>query len=173
MPAALEVNWEEIKAYMLATGSSFEDTAQRFSSDDVEVSHWAIRKRAEREDWPLPEKVIKKAREIVAQRTAVQAVQTTQMVAENWLEKGEQSRAMAWKISEKPLKALADGKTDAPEVKTWQDVAAIVKLNRQAAGLDTGESTVSQSFNFTMLGERMGEIPPAIEVQGEVRDLPE
>jgi len=150
MPAALEVNWEEIKQYMMLSGCSFEEAATKYSDDQVEVTHWAIRKRAERELWPIPSRVLKKMREMEMSK-AVQNEQISTATAEDWLQKGENHRALAFKVAKKAMETVSDAP---PEVKDWSDVEKIDKMARRAAGLDNSETQINQQFNFGMLGMR-------------------
>lgn len=168
MPAALGVNWEEIKQYMMLSGATFEDAACKFSSDEEEVSHWAIRKRAEREQWPLPERVAKKAQELV--QKIVQNNDLSDKSAQNWAQNGENHRALAFKVASKAMNSVAAAP---PEVKDWSDVERIDKIARRAAGLDTTETTVQANVSFQMLGERFERPVEGVEVVGEVREIAE
>jgi hypothetical protein len=160
-----ETRWKFAREAVCKLGFS-----QREASDKYGLSYEALRKKCQREEWPIPQNVAKEATrlsQIVSQNRL-----ETRVTAETWLERGEKSRNLAWAITEKPLDQLLSGEKPIPKVESWSDVAQIVKLNRQAAGLDTSEAQVSATFNFAMLGQ---EVPSAdiVEVEPEKQDLPE
>lgn len=118
---------------------------QREASEKYGLSYDALRKRCEREEWPLPERV-SKAVTILSQNRLLAEKQ-----AETLLEKGEMHRAVAFDVGHKALKqALAAP----PEIKDWADLERADKMARRAAGLDNSETQINQQFNFGMLGMR-------------------
>lgn len=147
------------------------DISQRDAAEKYGLSYETLKKRCQREEWPILNRVKEQLGKIVPAVSLNREI--AKQAAENWSEKAELARSNAWKLTNKPLEDMVSGRKMTPEVESWSDVATIVKLNRQAAGLDTGEATVSNSFNFTMLGDKL-EGKPVVEIQGEdVRELPE
>lgn len=155
-----ETRWILAKEAVCKLGLNQREAAEKYG-----LSYEALRKKCQREEWPIPVRVAQ-AVPIVSQNRIIALKE-----AETWLEKGERSRAMTWKLTEKHLSRLAERPDSAPPVESWSDVAQIVKLNRQAAGLDTSETTVAQTFNFAMLGQDSPE--PIIEIQSEKGEMPE
>lgn len=145
-----EIRWALAKDACCTLGLSQKEAATKYS-----LSYDALRQRCTREEWPLPEKVSKMVTELSHNRLLAQ----TQ--AETWADKGENHRALAYKMAHSALK---DASSCPPEVKDWADVERIDKMARRAAGLDNGDAAnVSQTFNFAMLGDR---------AEGDVIELP-
>lgn len=147
--------------------------SQREAADKYGLSYDNLRQRCVREEWPVPSRV----KEVVSQVSLNRAV--AQLEGETWAERAEKSKKLAWAITERPLNALIETPERAPKVQNWSDIATIVKLNRQAAGLDTAETQVNASFNFAMLGQAIPDAIPGEFVVGEAEgatekgDLPE
>ena len=157
MPAALEVNWDEVKLFCVS-GHSYKDASSKYDIDEA-----TIRQRSHREQWPMPERVSQLVTRVAENQ------QLAQKMAETWAEKGEEHRSLAFKVAKKAMEGVSMAP---PEVKDWSDVERIDKMARRAAGLDTSEAQVSATFNFAMLGQ---EVPAAdiVEVEPEKQDLPE
>jgi len=68
-----------------------------------------------------------------------QPIQLLQAMAESWLQKGEEHRALAFRIAHDALKKLS--KKRVPLSADWQEVDKADKMARRAAGLDDGEKT--------------------------------
>jgi hypothetical protein len=139
-----EIRWALAKDACCSLGLN-----QREASEKYGLSYDALRKRCEREEWPLPERVSKAVTVLSHNRLLVEKQ------AETWLEKGEKHRSLAYKMAHS---ALQDAASCPPEVKDWSDVERIDKMARRAAGLDNGDSVnVNNQFNFAMLGGEMDE----------------
>jgi hypothetical protein len=59
-------------------------------------------------------------------------------MAENWLEKGETHRALAFQIAHKAMK---EAEHEAPDIRHWQDLEMADKMARRAAGLESGDTS--------------------------------
>lgn len=152
MPAALDVDWDKIKLSCVA-GMSYKEAGAAYGVEEA-----TVRQRSHREQWPVPERVSR-----VVTRVAENVVIAEKM-AENWAEKGEIHRALAFKVAQK---AMREAEIAPPEVKDWADVERIDKMARRAAGLDTEGVTVNNSFSFGFLDDGI-----APEMEADVREIP-
>lgn len=144
---------------MIATACTYTEAAKHFG-----IKPDSIKARSMREEWPLPIKVLRKAQEIVAQQSKPGAVTGATAIAEqaqNWVEKGEISRALAYRIA---IKGLQKAESKELPVDSWQDVERIDKMARRAAGLEDGDaSKVQVGVQVNMLDAR--NIPESIRGQ--------
>lgn len=155
----METLWVMAKEAVCRLGFSQRDAAEKFG-----LSYDALRQRCTREAWPVPARIREEVQRLVTAKSHNQEI--TKIEAETWLERGEKSRQLSWAITEKPLQSLLNDPEKAPKVASWQDVATIVKLNRQAAGLDTSETSIQVGFAFGMLGDNVAE-----GASGEILDV--
>lgn len=66
-------------------------------------------------------------------------------LAENWIQRGELHRELAFRLANDALKALRKG----PKLDNWQDIERADKIARRAAGLESEEATkVNVSLNL-------------------------
>lgn len=154
-----DVRWKLAQDAVCTQGMLQKDAAAKYA-----LSYDALRQRCVRERWPLPEKVEKLVTQ--ASHNALLAANR----AENWSEKGELHRVLAFKVAQKAMESVSAAP---PEVKDWSDVERIDKIARRAAGLDTAETTVQANVSFQMLGERFERPVDGVEVLGEVREIEE
>ncbi len=149
------MKWALVKDAVCELGLS-----QKEASDKYRVSYDALRKRCQREQWPIPERV-KEAVTILSQNRTIATAR-----AETWAEKGETHKGRIFEIASK---ALGGVEKAPPLVEGWADVERIDKMARRAAGLDNDETKVSNTFNFAMLGEDIDPGDPGEKpVHGEV-----
>jgi|SRR5882757_727875 len=128
--------------------------SQREASERYGLSYDALRQRCSREAWPAPERVRKLVTELSQKRSHNTAIALNS--AENWAEKGEMHKILAFQVANDALKEAA---ISPPEIKDWADLERVDKMARRAAGLDNDDSTkVNNTFNFAMLGDSADEI---------------
>ena len=119
MPKAIRTDWQAIRLLVCA-GTTYREAAEQF-----QITEAVIRKRASREKWPTPRAVREKAKELMAikrskgqddqhqpivpmsQRVTNELV--TAKMAENWLEKGESHRVLAFEMANSSLQKAAKG----------------------------------------------------------------
>lgn len=167
--------WQAVEKAVCA-GLGYSEAARRFGID----SPHAIIMRARRNRWPVQSRIVERAKalqESVTERaTVTKAIRAandkaTESLAQSWAEKGEQHRAMAFQMAHTALKRATEAP---PAIEDSADMERADKMARRAAGLDTAGSAVSNSFNFTLLRERMVLENPATEILSEnIRELPE
>jgi len=131
MPAALAVDWSAARAD-LALGLTFEQTAEKHG-----VSHWALRKRAQREHWVTPVDVSKALVSKLSKQAPKASKQATlDALQRTWAEEGESYRRM---IVKKLVPLINTAQIDAPD--NARDLETIDKVVRRNLGLDSGEGT--------------------------------
>jgi hypothetical protein len=132
---------------------------QREASERYGLSYDALRKRCEREEWPIPERVLKAVTELSHNR------QIARETAVNWSEKAELAKVLAFDIASAALQKAKDAPLP---LKDWSDIEKADKMARRAAGLDNGEgANVSVGFNFSLLGDKAEDA-----IEGEILDVP-
>jgi transposase len=140
--------------------------SQREAADKFGLSYEALRKKCQREEWPVPSRV-KEAVPIVSQNRAV-----AKLEAETWLERGEMHRGRMFALAERALKTV---ESLPPDVKDWSDVERLDKIARRAAGLDSGDEKSSNSFTLNLIHQRT-DVPATIQseyIEAEAEELPE
>ena len=151
-----EIRWVLAKEAICSHGITGKEAAARYG-----LSYDALRQRCHREAWPTMEAVAR----VVTEKS--QNREITAQSAENWLEKGEIHRGMAFKIAHQAVKNAIKAP---PEVKDWADLERADKMARRAAGLEQDIATQSNAFTFTLVKELVG-VADAVEIGGEL--LPE
>jgi transposase len=139
--------------------------SQREAADRYGLSYEALRKKCQREEWPIPARVA--AAVPIVSRNRLLA----QQEAESWLERGEQHRGRMFALAEKALKTV---ESLPPDVKDWSDVERLDKIARRAAGLDSGDEKSGNSFTLNLIHQRM-DVPSAIQseyIEAEAEELP-
>lgn len=151
-------DWEAIKT-LVSSGVSFKEVA-----DNTGVAWESIKKRAQREKWPYPAAVARRAKEMMASvnkplvRTdqsvpsvpkADSELDLQSIVADSWLEKAENHRVLAFNLAHGALK-----RAKVPVIRGWRDIETADKMARRAAGLD---STEGQTVNvgLTLVNQRL------------------
>ncbi|HEY5812118.1 MAG TPA: hypothetical protein VIT23_05655, partial [Terrimicrobiaceae bacterium] len=165
------------------------------AAEQFHITEAAIRKRASREKWPTPRAVREKARELMAikrsngqddqhqpivpmsQRVTNELV--TAKMAENWLEKGEVHRALAFRIAHE---ALTTASAKARRIQDWQDIEKADKMARRAAGLEAEGASGTVNIALRLVNQRIlayqqEPIDPDMQAvdhqQPDIRQLPE
>lgn len=126
----LPVDWELIEKTCIA-GLSFKDAGERFG-----IKPGTIAKRAARQGWPTPSAVALRMREIERKKGDTAA----QIVAEDWTEKGETHRRVAFDLAHESLKKM---KPRAP--RNFREADAADRMARRASGLEQ-DSIVNQTL---------------------------
>jgi hypothetical protein len=155
----IRTDWEAIKT-LVVSGVGFKEVA-----DQTGVGWESIRKRAQREGWPYPAAVARKAKEMMASvskpmvRVDNQSVPSVPevdseldlqgIVADSWLERAENHRVLAFNIAHKALK----GSKSVP-IRGWRDIDTADKMARRAAGLDSTEGT-TVNVGLTLVNQRI------------------
>lgn len=143
--------WRQIELACVA-GMSYLEAANQFG---VKVN--TIRAKSVRNNWPTPQNVGKRAKQLAAQPAATKALDK---IAEGWQEKAENHRLT---VFEKTSKAIVGANLRPP--KNWRDFDIVDKAARRAAGLDNTE-VVQQTLvniNEVMEGEIV-DLNPKTEV---------
>lgn len=123
---------------------------QKEAAEKYGLSYDALRKRCEREQWAIPERVLKAVTELSHNRIL------TKEKAENWSEKAELHKILAFEVANAALSKLKDAPL---AINEWRDADIADKMARRAVGLDNDDSTkVNNTFNFAMLGDSADEI---------------
>jgi len=151
-----ELRWVLAKEAVCKLGYSQKEAAEKYN-----LSHDALKQRSCREKWPTIERVAR----VVTERSLNEKM--TEMAAENWLEKGEIHRGMAFKVAHQ---AVARAMKAPPEITDWADLERADKMARRAAGLEQDVAAQGNAFTFTLVKELVG-VADAVEIGGEI--LPE
>jgi hypothetical protein len=141
IPVPIEL-WRQIELACVA-GMSYSDAAEQFG---VKVN--TIRAKAVRNNWPTPQNVGKRAKQLAAKPSATKALDK---IAEGWQEKAENHRLT---VFDKTSKAIAGSVLRPP--KNWRDFDIVDKAARRAAGLDNTEVVQQTLVNINEISE--GEI---------------
>lgn len=160
----VRTDWEAIKT-LVVSGVSFKEV-----SDTTGVAWATIRKKAQRERWPYPAAVARKAKEMMksvskplvrADNGSVQSVtepilepDLLSKAADSWLERAENHRLLSYDIAHKALK----GAKSVP-IRGWRDIDTADKMARRAAGLDSTEGT-TVNVGLTLVNQRLSQSVP-------------
>lgn len=110
-----------------ALGVPFRQIAETYG-----LSLEAVRKRAQRDKWPRPEKLVPPPPPSVPPST---------LAAQSWAERGEQHRAAVFKLASEAL-----AKAKPRKLEDWADIERAARLADRAAGLDKPAALVSIHF---------------------------
>lgn len=121
----------------------------------------AVRKRAQREQWPRPD-----ALPSPALPTTVPA--PSHLAAQSWAERGEMHRAAIFKLASEAL-----AKARPRRLEDWADIERAARLADRAAGLDKPAALVSIAFPQVQSTESQGVIDISADfAPGAALDLP-
>ena len=137
----LEV-WRQVELACVA-GMSYSEAAKQFG---VKVN--TVRAKAVRHNWPTPQNVGKRAKELSAKPSATTALDK---IAGDWQEKAENHRVT---VFDKTSTAIAKSNLQPP--KNWKDFDIVDKAARRSAGLDNTEVLQQTLVNINEIAE--GEI---------------
>jgi hypothetical protein len=151
-----DLRWVLVQEAVCKLGFSQREAAQRYS-----LPYETVKKRCQREEWPIPAKV--QAAVPILSRNREIALKE----AESWLEKGENHRQEAFRLASEAVKRA--GKAP-PEINDWADLERADKMARRAAGLEQDVATQSNAFTFNLVKELVG-VADAVEIGAEI--LPE
>jgi hypothetical protein len=151
-----DLRWILAKEAVCKLGYSQKEAADRFS-----LSYEWLRKKCQREEWPIPARV-QAAVPIVSQNREI-----ARNEAESWLERGENHRLEAFRLASEAVKRA--GKAP-PEINDWADLERADKMARRAAGLEQDVASQGNAFTFNLVKELVG-VADAVEIGGEI--LPE
>jgi transcriptional regulator with XRE-family HTH domain len=117
----------------VALGMSQREVAERYG-----LSYEAIRKRAQREEWPTPSRLL--ASHEVPTPAAI--------VAASWQERGEAHRRRIMDIVDN---ALSRANVAPPE--NWADLERAARIGDRAAGLEKAAPAITLAFPIATSGE--------------------
>jgi hypothetical protein len=123
-------NWPAIAQAAIA-GIPYADLSKRFG-----VTHAAIKKQSQRNRWPVPNRILKRAREL----SPVVPGDAVDTAAENWLAHGQAANGFALRILRAKLERAAsklDSIADLADLADVEGVATAAKMARLCAGLDS------------------------------------
>lgn len=147
-------DWEEIEKLVIA-GMSIPDAARKFG-----LKPNTVRVRAIRNNWPTPDAIAKRAKELTVPEKNDKVIQAA---AEDWNAKGEAHRKVAFEIATESIKQFK-----AKPPKNFRELKAADDIARRAAGLDISE--VNQQ-TLIMMHERVNSFEdeqPEEIIEGEV-----
>lgn len=110
----------------VALGMSQREVAERYG-----LSYEAIRKRAQREQWPTPSRLLA-SHEVPAPAA---------IVGQSWQERGEAHRRTVMALVERAL-----GRADLPPPENWADMERAARIGDRAAGLEKQQSPITLAF---------------------------
>ena len=154
---------------LVCAGTTYREAAEQFR-----ITEAVIRKRASRDKWPTPRAVKEKARELMVIKRKAQDGQhqpivpvsqrvTNELVsakmAENWLEKGECHRALAFEMAHSALQKTSKRP---PKLQDWQDIERADKMARRAVGLEGNEAAQNVNISLALVNQRIlnCQLPP-------------
>ena len=147
MPAALDVDWAEVRR-TVESGVTLEETAERFG-----IQFRTVQKRSYREDWLTTtklEKMVAERRESAVSQAVTNTPKSAEIVADSLAKSGEKLRSVALKLS---LNALEKVDVEKMPIKSWSDAATVFGMGAKAAGIDaTAGPTVSILFGMDSFG---------------------
>jgi hypothetical protein len=77
-----------------------------------------------------------------------QTTTTAEIIGQQWVEKGEVHRRLAFDLATKALQSLQNDRVGVPPLEQWSDIEKADKIARRAAGLE--ESTVPETVNVRL-----------------------
>lgn len=174
MPAALPVDWDEIKAAAIA-GVPFKTLAEQWDIRDKEgnISTNPIRQRCYLDKWIIPRAVLDKAKSQLAKAKELNkdvikpdssgntgdCLTALTVAADNLLENGQQSSLIASQIA---LQSLRIAPKSLP-VTSLADVKTALSVARIAAGMDKPQTAVQVNLGLFDHGSIAG---AEIEAEG-------
>ena len=143
--------WRAIETVIVAGGLGWTEAGRKFN-----VSPHAIMMKAKRHGWAVPSKIAERTRALQARYKACESdrngnEEVIQAVAQSWTERGEQHRALAFRLAHDSLKAAA--KKGLP-IESWRDADLADKSARRNAGLDSEEGT-RISIGMALVNQRL------------------
>ena len=174
MPAALAVDWDQIKQAAIA-GVSFPELARQWEmlDDEGKPDTSAIRKRCSREGWPVPRSIMASASLRLNEAKAAQNAAREQMqakgeavtvvtppppnavIAGNIAEMGAKSNLHALALLQNKLQRASESPDSIRDLENVGDIVTALKGARLAAGMDKEGSQVT--LNLSMFGAQTGQ----------------
>jgi hypothetical protein len=159
MPAALPIDWEEIRRACEA-GMGLSEAARKWGIDSA-----AVRQRSKRENWIHPVKVAKLAEQFRQQKrelspTVTNAPEKTlsptaqEAVTESVAEMGSQLKSV---VMQKTLAALRKARLEDLPIESWGDAKTAVEVGLKVSGL---EANAGPSLNVLFTGAQA----PLVEI---------
>jgi hypothetical protein len=158
--------WQSIKASCVS-GISFSEAARAFGIRDVH----AIIMRSRRQSWPVPTQIQARAASLQALQTSrykaqekarqqkANGEQTIQVLAQDWVSRGETHRALVYELTNAALRQVSK---QPPPLEDWSDIERADKAGRRACGLDDSEAVRNVSVGMQLIEFRLANIhlPP-------------
>jgi len=130
----------------VALGMSQREVAERYG-----LSYEAIRKRAQREEWPTPSRLLA-SHEVPAPAA---------IVGQSWAERGEQHRRTVMSLVERAL-----GAANLPPPENWADLERAARIGDRAAGLEKAAPAITLAFPIAQSSEPL----PFYDASGDSAD---
>ena len=172
--AISEKTWEDIKAACIS-GMGFSAAARAFGINNV---HTIIMK-CRRNRWPIPARIQERAKALqegrykahkLARERNCNGDQALEVLAEDWISRGEAHRALVFDLTNTALRRLGN---QPPDIANWPDFERADKAGRRACGLDDSETARNINVGMQMIEFRLSKIhlpPDALEA---TKELPE
>ena len=96
----------------------------------------ALRKQSQRNKWPVPNRILKRAKEL----SQVVPGDILETAAENWLAQGQAANGYALRILRTKLERAASRPDSIDDLADVEDIATAAKMARTCAGLDAAVS---------------------------------
>lgn len=146
----IQADWKSIQI-AVCSGMEYKEASEAFG-----VPYEALKKRAKREQWPTKHAINAKMKELQAVQGnngivpfVPEAVLQAKM-AESWLKKAENHRALAFDMATTALKSAKPDRLSA-----WQDIERADKMARRASGLDSTEGNTAVNVNLALVNQRI------------------
>jgi formiminotetrahydrofolate cyclodeaminase len=139
MPAALAVDYSEIRRAVETGTVTLQEAAERF-----DVPFRTIQKRSYREDWLIPSRIVAKAKEIEEKRLSQRVSNTPKaldVAAQSLVERQEEHREIVHRMMRKALK---NAEKAPPSIENMTDLEKAVKIHRLTLDMSTGEAGAVQ-----------------------------
>ena len=132
--------WKTVEAAMCIGGLGYSEAGRKFG-----IEPHAIMMKAKRHGWAVPSKIAKRVEALqksvteraVCEGNRARNDQAVEIIAQNWAERGEQHRLLAFQLAHNSLKTAA--KRGLP-IEDWRDADLADKTARRNAGLDSGKA---------------------------------
>lgn len=153
----LKTDWQAIQQAAIA-GVSYPVLAKRFR-----VSLDAVKQRACRGKWPVPARILRRAKEL-AVSPDVTAHDAVTAGAESLLKDGQTATLHGMRILLAKLEKAAAKPSSVADIEDVQDVVAAAKGARVLAGMDREGASVTVSFQWGPPGSEPEERPRVLDV---------
>jgi hypothetical protein len=157
--AISEKTWEAIKAACIS-GMGFSAAARAFGINNV---HTIIMK-CRRNRWPIPARIQERAKALqegrdkahkLARERSRNGDQALEVLAEDWVSRGEAHRALIYELTKTALRRLGN---QPPPLEAWADIERADKAGRRACGLEDSEAARNINVGMQLIEYRLSQI---------------